>query len=433
MLHSWSMPSCLHHLLSSLLNGAALLPFDARTGDAGLLARWLREERVTVYHSIPAVFRQMAEALSGDERFPDLRAIVLSAAPTSPREVELFRRHFAAGAVLFNMMGTTETGWVRGGRIDASLDVTRAGVPVGYPVPDKEVLLLDEQGREVESGNVGEIAVRSRYLASGYWRQPELTAARFSPGRDGAEQVYRTGDMGRMEADGCLFHLGRMDYQVKVRGFRVEIGEVERALLAHPVVEQAVAVGRPVAGADTRLVAYVVPAAGRTLTATELRRHMKDRLPDYMVPADFVPLASLPCTPNGKLDYAALPDPDRVRPELGTAYAAPATELERIIVPMWEELLQRDRVGVHDNFFDLGGDSLLLTLLQRRLLAELGEEMPLVQMFDHPTITAMVRYLRPSEDGSVPADKEGDRLDSMRVGRARLARLAGRRNAREVE
>jgi hypothetical protein len=237
-----------------------------------------------------------------------------------------------------------------------------------------------------------------------------------------------------MEPDGCLFHLGRKDFQVKVRGYRVETAEIERALLDHPGVKEVAAIGRAASTGDTQLVAYFVPAPGQVLNVTELRRHLKDKLPDYMIPAAFVGLAAIPCTPNGKLDYAALPAPDGLRPELDAAYMAPETELERAITLAWQEVLGLGKVGVHDNFFDLGGNSLLLAQLHGRLQAELRRKIPIVEMFNHPTVDALVRYLFPSTRAPVAVGSDRDRVESLRAGRNRLAQLAEhRQRAREAE
>jgi len=435
LLHSWSVGSGLFHLWASLLNGATLLPFDVRVDAGGHLARWLIQEQVTLYHSVPAVFRQMAAALTGHEQFPELRAIILSGAPMVPDDVELYKRHFASRSILLHMIGASETGWMRRYFIDETTKTDSSAVPVGYAVTDTEVMLLDESGVEVDGAKVGEIAVKSRYLASGYWRQAELTAAKFAQAPEGGDlRIYRTGDLGRKEPDGCLFHLGRKDFQVKVRAHRVETGEVERALLEHPGVKDVAAIGRPVTGGDTQLVAYFVSAAGQAPNVTELRRHLEDRLPDYMIPAAFVRLAAIPCTPNGKLDYAALPDPDGLRPELDAAYMAPETELERAITLAWQEVLGLGKVGVHDNFFDLGGNSLLLAQLHDRLQARLRKEFPFVEMFHHPTVDALVRYLFPSTREPAAVGPDSDYVESLRAGRNRLAQLAEhRQGVREAE
>ena len=238
-----------------------------------------------------------------------------------------------------------------------------------------------------------------------------------------------------MAPDGCLFHLGRQDFQVKVRGQRIEIGEVERALLAHPDVQEAAAVGRPTPAGDTQLVGYFVPAAGSSPTVTALRRHLADRLPDYMIPAAFVPLAALPSTPNGKLDYAALPDPDDgLRPDLATDYVAPQTELEHAITLAWQDVLGLGQVGARDNFFDLGGNSLLLAQLQGKLQVVVRKEIPMVEMFRHPTIDALVRYLVPATGAGAAIGPDRHGVESLRAGRNRLAQLAEhRQRAREAD
>jgi amino acid adenylation domain-containing protein len=435
LLHSWSVGSCLFHFWASLLNGATLLPFDVRVGTGGDLARWLIQERVTLYHSVPAVFRQIAAALTSHERFPDLRGINLSGAPMTPDDVELYKRHFAPGPILFHMMGAAEVGWVRRYFIDKTIKTGRHAIPVGYGVADTEVLLLDHSGAEVNGARVGEIAVKGRYLASGYWRQAELTAEKFTQAPEGGNlRIYRTGDLGRMEPDGCLFHLGRKDFQVKVRGFRVETAEVERALLDHPGVKDVAAIGRAVSEGDTQLVAYFVSATELAPNVTELRRHLQDKLPNYMIPAAFVRLVAIPCTPNGKLDYAALPAPDGLRPELDTAYMAPETENERAITLVWQEVLGLGKVGMHDNFFDLGGNSLLLVQLHGRLQTDLRMEVPIVEMFRHPTVDALVLYLFPSTRAPAAIGLDSDSVKPVRAGLNRLAQLAQhRQRAREAE
>ena len=196
--------------------------------------------------------------------------------------------------------------------------------PVGYPIEGKSIALLDDTGNPVEPGEVGEIAVKSRYLAEGYWRQPDLTKAKFLPDPNGGEErIYLTGDLGRLNSDGCLFHLGRKDNRVKIRGFSVEPLEVEQFLLRHPTVEAVAVVGRRLASGEQQLVAYYVPAPNAAPTTDELTRFMRASLPGHMVPSKFVMIDALPLTPNGKLDRLSLPATDRSRPKLGNEYSAP--------------------------------------------------------------------------------------------------------------
>ena len=273
------------------------------------------------------------------------------------------------------------------------------------------------------------MAIKSRYLASGYWRKPDLTQAKFIPCANGGDQrLYLTGDLGRMEPDGCLFHLGRQDFQVKVRGYRVELGEVELVLLEHPAVMEVAAVGRKMPSGDTQLVAYIVPTGGHAPRVTELRRFLRAKLPDYMIPSTFVTLRALPCTPNGKLDYDALPAPEgHLRPELEVPYVAPQSELEQRIATVWQEVLGIEQVGGRDNFFDLGGDSLLLTQVHRKLQDILQQDLPIVDLFEHPTINAFVEYISQQERALTSLQPSEELVESLRVGKTRRQQLSQRR------
>jgi acyl carrier protein len=267
-------------------------------------------------------------------------------------------------------------------------------VPVGYPVDHKEVLLLDEAGTEIGFNRTGEIAVKSHYLSLGYWRKPELTQVKFKPDPQGGDQrIYLTGDLGRMAPDGCLFHLGRKDFQVKVRGYRVEVSEIEMALLEHAAVKEAAVVGREIQSGDRQLVTYFVPTREPAATVTELRNFLKDRLPDYMIPSAFVMLPALPLTPNGRVDHLALPAPEGTRPELDTPFAAPRTPIEAELAKIWADVLSLDQVGIHDNFFDLGGHSLAATRVVSQVIKQFRLDLPLQSLFQSPTVAEMAAVI----------------------------------------
>jgi amino acid adenylation domain-containing protein len=424
LLHSWTAPSCLHHLLSSLLNGASLFPFDARTGTGDDLVQWLTRERITVWHSVPRLFRHTAPAIPVPGSLPSLRAVTLSGAPMAIGDVELYKRRLPSNSVLVHMIGTTETGWLRRYYIDQDTVTAGNTVPVGYAVEDTHVGVLCEDGLQAAHGQVGEIVVESRYLASGYWRRDDLTASRFTSREDAGLRLYRTGDLGRLEPDGCLFHLGRRDFQVKVRGHRVEPGEVERALLQHAGIRDAAVIGRPHDG-DTRLTAYVVTTEGEGPDAPALRRFLAARLPEYMVPAVFVHLAALPYLATGKVDYGALPAAGTLLIGDATPFE-PQSDLERRIAAVWKHVLHVTEVRGDANFFDAGGDSLLLAQVRARLQTLLQLEIPAVEMFRHPTIQALAAYLcglsREREGAGQPASAA-----DVRPGRHRLAQLARHR------
>jgi acyl carrier protein len=232
----------------------------------------------------------------------------------------------------------------------------------------------------------GELWIGGAGVAEGYHGRPDLSAERFLPDRfhpAGGGRMYRTGDLGRWDASGKLEHLGRMDHQVKVRGFRIELGEIESVLAAHPAVRHAVVLARETAPGDVRLVAYLVYRAGEDLTVSEVRRHLRKQLPDYMIPSLVVTLDALPLTPNGKLDRAALPDPIASAPRQAQARVPPAPGLEQALAEIWREVLRVEAVGAEDNFFELGGHSLLSLRVAAAVERRLGWRMDPRILFFH--------------------------------------------------
>jgi acyl carrier protein len=269
------------------------------------------------------------------------------------------------------------------------LEMVHDIVPIGFS-PGHEVLLLDERIEEVGSDRIGEIAVRSRFLSPGYWRRPELTTSKFLPDPNGGdERIYLTGDLGRLDADGCLFHLGRKDNRIKIRGFTVEPFEVEQVLLRHPAVKEAAVVGCRSDSGEQHLVAYCVPALDAAPSTDELTRSMQATVPSYMVPSKFVMIDALPLTPNGKIDRLALPATDRFRPKLGNQYVAPKTFVEATLAAIWGTILSLEQIGVTDNFFDLGGHSLAASRVISRVIQTFQLELPLKALFDAPTMAEM--------------------------------------------
>ncbi|HZG05137.1 MAG TPA: phosphopantetheine-binding protein, partial [Streptomyces sp.] len=262
--------------------------------------------------------------------------------------------------------------------------------------------------------------------------RPELTAERFveDPFDPGA-RLYRTGDLARLREDGAVEFLGRLDHQVKLRGLRIELGEIESVLAEHDQVREAVVIAREHAAGDVRLVAYVTgePAGegARPPRTGDLAGHLRERLPEYMVPSAFVVLPELPLTPNGKVDRAALPEPDGARPELETVYVAPGDDLERSLAEIWADLLGVRRVGVHDNVFDLGGHSLLMVEFRNRVAA-LGHRLSMVELFQYPTVGSLAEYLgRSASRGGDPALASRERGESRRQARNRRRQTAERR------
>ncbi|HEX7242145.1 MAG TPA: phosphopantetheine-binding protein, partial [Longimicrobiaceae bacterium] len=290
--------------------------------------------------------------------------------------------------------------------------------PIGRAVANTQLYVLDGRLEPVPVGVAGELYIGGVGMARGYLGRPELTAERFVPdphrGVAGA-RLYRTGDVGRRRADGEIEFLGRTDHQVKVRGYRVELGEIEAVLRGHEQVREAVVLLREDVPGQQRLVAYVTGEAGAELTAAELRGHLArlraylaERLPEYMVPSAFVVLEQLPVTSNGKIDRRALPAPERASEE---EYVAPRTAVEELVAEIWAELLRLERVGVTENFFQLGGHSLLATQVVSRLRKTLGIEVPLSAMFEQPTVEALTRIVEDRLIGTLDADQMAEHLE----------------------
>jgi amino acid adenylation domain-containing protein len=401
LLYSFSVNGGAHDIFAALLNGAALFPLDLREEGLADLGTWLDEEQITIYHSVPTVFRQLVGGLTGAEEFPCLRVVRLGGEPVYRRDVDGFRKHFSKDCILVNRLGSAETGSLRMYFMDKETPLSGNLVPVGYPVPDNEVLFLDEDGNR-SVGDEGEIAVKTRYVSPGYWGSLDLTAAVFLPDPAGGEErIYRTGDLGRMLPDGCLLHLGRKEFFVKIRGYRIDLDEIEAVLRECCGMSEAVVVARNNNSGDERLVAYCVPARRPGLDVGELRASMRTRLPEYMIPGAFVVLDALPLTATGKIDRNALPDPSTARPDTATPYVAPRNPIERELAGIWAEVLSVDRVGIHDDFLALGGHSLAASRIVARAIAAFRADLSVKALFDSPTVATMAAVIagNPEREG----------------------------------
>lgn len=391
--HSFSFANSIRNLYGALMNGATVFPYDLPGQGLMPLAEWIRKNEITIIHTLATTFRAFVETLPGNATFPSVRILRLGGEPINSDDVGKFKRHFPPPCVLMHVMGPTETFSIR--RHFISHDWNGEGkVPVGYPVSDKEVLLFDETGQRVDPNETGEIVVRSKYLAVGYWRQPQLTQAAFLPDPDGGEErLYFTGDLGVMRPDGCLMHLGRKDFQVKIRGHRIETGEIEAALSKLDSVKAAVVHAQPDRNGEQRLVAYIVTAPGKTASINELRRGLAHTLPDFMMPSSFVFLEDFPLLPNGKIDRHALPIPTIDRPVLPVLYAAPRDLTESTLAAIWMDVLQLEKIGIDDRFLDLGGDSLRATQILGRTLKSFGIELSVTDVIRTETIAQMAELI----------------------------------------
>jgi amino acid adenylation domain-containing protein len=291
----------------------------------------------------------------------------------------------------FNVYGPTEC------TVDTTVCAARESpeqASIGRPIPNAQVYILDEELRPVPIGMPGEICIAGAGLARGYVEQPALTAEAFIPNpfsARGGERLYKTGDIARYLPDGRITYLGRRDSQIKLNGFRIELKEIEAVILEHSSVHDAVVVARQNDDARSELVAYIVSRNGDL--KAELRSFLRERLPEYMVPGAYVSLSALPLTVNGKIDREKLPDPEEKSSALAVKYEAPCTDIERTIASIWREELQLEKVGIHDNFFDLGGSSLIMVRVFDRLQTTFGNRLKMVELFRHPTIATLAKHL----------------------------------------
>ena len=410
--------------------GTLFLPEEGVQRDVKRIAELIAENDISHLLTLPSVHAALIEHLRPARPGPSTTFIV--AGESCPQE--LVARHHEAlpRASLFNEYGPTEnTVWSTAYR--ARPGDRRAPVPIGRPVANARVYLLDAELTPAPLGYPGEIYVGGDGLARGYLNRPDLTAERFVPdpfSRRAGARLYRTGDVGRYREDAEIEFLGRNDQQVKVRGYRIELQEIEAALRRDESVREAAVLARDDGEGGKRLVAYVGLREGAARGADELRASLRELLPDYMIPTAFVLLDALPQMPNGKVDRAALPAPGESELGVRAHYAPPATEAERRVAAVWEETLRVERVGRDDNFFDMGGHSLLLLRVNSRLRELFDQDLPMVEMFQYPTVRLLAERLSRGAGAPPPAASAEELSEKRRQGRSRLQnQLKQRRRA----
>jgi len=414
LLYGCSVYGGLRDTFNALLNGASIHAYPVRQLGVERLARWLQDERITIYASVATVFRKFADTIQASDRFPDLRIIKLGGEATSIKDVEIFRRHFGHRCILHCGLGSTETGMVCGFPISRDTVLQGPMVPLGYPIDDLEIRLVDERGNDVRPGVVGEITIRSRYISPGYWRRPELNEKVLSlDPKDPNVRIYRSGDLAVADASGCLTHRGRKDFLVKIRGNRVETAEVEGELRRIDSVAHAIVSARHNGAGELYLAAYVVSRDADPLAST-LRESLALRLPAHMIPDTFVFMKELPLTLSGKVDRQSLPDPLAQRSSVQTAFRAPRAGLEESLASLWRSFLRCERISVEDDFFDLGGNSLVAVQLISHVNAEFGQNFTLAILLRAGTIAKMAAIISgeaPSPDWSplVPLRSAGSK------------------------
>jgi acyl-coenzyme A synthetase/AMP-(fatty) acid ligase/acyl carrier protein len=403
----------LRDVFAPLWIGGALCIPDEEALASGRVGDWMNEQQVTLIHLTPPLADVLTAGRDTSKgACTSLRYAVFGGDSLRPVHLDCIKQ-FAPQARCVNAYGATETPqimcWYE---VPPEFSSNVEQVPIGQGIDGVQVLVLNDAGQLAGIGELGEIYIRTPYLTQGYVNDEALTSARFLPNpfrAEAGDRIYRTGDMGRLSPDGSIEFVGRNDFQVKIRGFRVEVGEVEVALGQHPAVGDVVVVPGDDTHGDRYLVAYLATNENLSLSISEIRSFLQQELPEYMIPSAFMFLDALPRTPNGKVNYRALPMPDFERSRLETEFVAPQTETEKQIAEIWQEVLGLEQVGIQDNFFDLGGHSLLAAQLVSRIEARVGEAINLRSFFLAPTVSALATLLatrRSARTGPQPTGEE---------------------------
>ena len=376
-----------------LLNGAMLCPFSLKTRGITGLADWIIDRGLTVYVSSASIFRTLVKTIDDRLVFANVRAVRLASEAVTADDFRAFRQHFPRTSIFVHTLSSSETSNIAWSRWTQDDNIPEGVLPVGHFSRDMDVSLLGDDGQPVARGEVGEIVVKSRYLANGYWRDPELTAERFSADLDGnGTRLVRTGDLGRINADGLLEFCGRKDDRIKIRGNRIELLDIERALERLPGIDRAAVVAVARDNHEPVLVAFVVKKSNASWTAPRLRHAVRANLPLHMVPSRIVFLDSLPYNKGNKIDREALRQyflPVRD----GNKGDEPRTETEMLLADIWAEIFDLPDISRDDDFFNLGGDSLSGAIVAAQVYAALGVELSLGAIADHPTVSTLAAFI----------------------------------------
>ncbi|KEO82732.1 non-ribosomal peptide synthetase [Tumebacillus flagellatus] len=402
-----SFDASLRDLFVPLCSGGTVcLPERETVQDREKLVNWIEAERLTVVHCVPSVFRQLLAELEKTEpsaraaKFPHLRCILMAGEVLDVKHVRQWMEIFGTRIQLVNLYGSTETTMIKLFHRIEKLPPEGKPIPVGKAMRGAAALILNEMQKLCGIGQVGEIYIRSPYLSLGYYQRPDLNDGVFlqnplNPNPEQPDRVYRTGDLGRYLSDGSVEYIGRCDNQVKVRGIRVELGEIEAALHGVDGIREAVVVTRTEAEGDNTLIAYFTGVESASAQTVEsLRAALRRKLPDAMIPSQFHELAEMPLLPNGKIDRKSLEALALdAKPELGREYAEPETETEKLLAAIWSNVLGVEKVGARDSFFALGGHSILAMQVLARVKETTRAPLKLGDLFDHLTIRDLAAYL----------------------------------------
>ncbi|MEH2063790.1 MAG: amino acid adenylation domain-containing protein [Nostoc sp.] len=388
-----SFDAATFEIWGSLLHGARLVIIPQNVVlSPQYFAAYICEQKISVLFLTPALFNQLASIVP--EAFKDLHHLLIGGDVLDVKSVKAVFKNGSPRRLL-NAYGPTESTTFACWYLVQDIPEGATNIPIGRPLSNTQIYILDSQLQPVPIGTAGELYIGGDGLARGYLNRPELTESKFIPNpfEEGGTKLYKTGDLAHYLPDGNIEFIGRVDHQVKIRGFRIELGEIEALLSQHSDVREAVVIAREDIPGDQRLVAYIVPNQNDA-SATTLKHFLEEKLPHYMVPAAFVFLDSLPLTPNGKVDRRHLPACDRTRPDLQETFVAPCNPTEETLAVIWTELLALEQIGVNDNFFYLGGHSLIATQILSRVREVFQVELSFHHIFEKPTIAGLAELIQ---------------------------------------
>lgn len=396
-------------IFGSLLNGSSVIVFDFPRIGLTQLAEGFRKQKVTIASMLISVFRELIRTLDSDGSLPDLRIAVAGGDTIRPDDIDQFLRVAAPNARFCSSYAATEMGNTAAAHLYSKETPLGAKVTAGLPLPHRELSIIDNENRSLGPYQVGRICARSPYLACGYWRNPDLTAASFvREGQASDIRTYRSEDLGYLDERGYLFLLGRADNQVRVGGDFVDFSQVEHALLTIKGVEDALVSAWENSQGTRQIAAYVISRAGINLTEEELRHQLALKGVRIRIPAQFIFLPQFPRTSSGKVDRQQLPRPESKRPQLLVPHTVARTPLEQIVCSLWQEVVGLDEIGIHDPFLDLGGNSLQAMGIVARLQAAFGVEIPLADLFAAGTVAEMALVVTSILSDALSAGRHSD-------------------------
>lgn len=394
LLASYSFDASIMDIFGALMNGAQLHLYNLRKNGFADLQDFIRQNEITIYHSTPTVFRTFAKNLQEDGIFPDIRKVVLGGEEVFQTDVDIFNKFFNKNAVLINGLGPTESTLALQYFIPHGAKLNRRSVPVGFPVEDTKILLLDEAEKETGILGTGEIAIESDRLALGYWKRDDLTAQAFRPSEsNNGKRIYKTGDLGKRLPDYSLVYLGRKDFQVKIRGQRIEIGEIEAKLNNLPNVEMSAVIIKTEVAENPLLAAFVVISENNPIQPFEIKQKLRKELPDFMIPHSVQVIESMPLTATGKIDRQKLNQKEIVSIETAGKFDLPETHSQKTLLSIWKEILNLENLGINDDFFAVGGHSLIATQMITSVRKEFGVNLELREIFEFTTVKLLAERI----------------------------------------